>query len=396
MAVLKSLRKKLDIALGLFEANPPDSWGCSYWVDPDDLHSDSNSMQRLSLPKFKQVDSFDNRGSRSWTSQTLIRISGLELLGSGNFSTVHLGWLEHDAISTQYVAVKKPKVLSPNEILEEIMITNSVGHHRNVMKAFGLLRSGNPYMFATALILEYVEGSFSPMEWLERQEDSTQRLKDTCFILSDVASGLKHLHSALVPVVHRDMWSDNVLLTVNIDTDELCCAKVSDFGTARLTDITSPSGFPAAKIDMCHVEGLQMKRQPTESHGLPPYYSVQSDVFQFGLLIWEISHLSTPYKHPTDLYADLPDERLLDALTRCGLRRESHHPIPQPPVDDCFEQHPIAARDLNDLHVTCLSANEQQRPRIEEVCESIQRLQSKLLNMDATRQHRGADGEGSA
>ena len=134
MAVLKSLRKKLDIALGLFEVNPPDSWGCSYWVDPDDLHSDSNSLQRLSFPKFKQVDSFDNRGSRSWTSQTLARISGLTQLGSGNFSTVHLGWLEHDAISTQYVAVKKPRVLSPNEILEEIMIINSVGHHRNVMK----------------------------------------------------------------------------------------------------------------------------------------------------------------------------------------------------------------------------------------------------------------------
>ena len=81
-----------------------------------------------------------------------------------------------------------------------------------------------------------------------------------------------------------------MLLTVNIDTDELCCAKVSDFGTARLTDITSPSGFPAAKIDMCHVEGLQMKRQPTESHGLPPYYSVQSDVFQFGELSVHTMH----------------------------------------------------------------------------------------------------------
>ena len=58
-------------------------------------------------------------------------------------------------------------------------------------------------MFATALILEYVEGSFSPRDWLERMEDSTQRLKDTCFILSDIASGLKHLHGALVPVIPR-------------------------------------------------------------------------------------------------------------------------------------------------------------------------------------------------
>ena len=75
-----------------------------------------------------------------------------------------------------------------------------------------------------------------------------------------------------------------MLLTVNIETDELCCAKISDFGTARLTDITSPKGFPAVKIDVDHVEGLQMRRHPTESHGLPPYYSVQSDVFQFGNL----------------------------------------------------------------------------------------------------------------
>ena len=63
---------------------------------------------------------------------------------------------------------------------------------------------------------------------------------------------------------------------------------------------------------------------------------------------------------------------------------------------ECFEQHPIAACDLNDLHVTCLSVNEQHRPHIKEVCESIQRLQSKLLNMDAARHYRGANGEESA
>lgn len=145
-------------------------------------------------------------------------------------------------------------------------------------------------------------GAVTPREWLLGQDDPKVRLKAACRILANVAAGLAHLHRALLPVridwrslhgersadlqvVHRDIWSQNVLLSVDPNGSQLQTAKLADFGTARWADSLSAEGFPAFFEDPCQVansEPLQLSRMPSEHHGLPPHYSTCSDCFQFG------------------------------------------------------------------------------------------------------------------
>ena len=47
-------------------------------------------------------------------------------------------------------------------------------------------------------------------------------------ILLGIAQGLQYLHSLDPPMIHRDLTTNNVLLTDNL------CAKIADLGTSKL------------------------------------------------------------------------------------------------------------------------------------------------------------------
>ena len=92
-------------------------------------------------------------------------------------------------------------------------------------------------------------------------------------ILHDVALGLHYLHSQQSPVVHRDLSSNNVLLTSNMR------AKISDLGVARIlnlspqkiTHLTKAPGTPAF--------------MPPEVMVANPKYDTSMDVFSYGILM---------------------------------------------------------------------------------------------------------------
>ena len=92
-------------------------------------------------------------------------------------------------------------------------------------------------------------------------------------ILHDVALGLYYLHHQTPPIIHRDLCSNNVLLTANMT------AKISDLGVARILNLTP----------------LQVSRM-TQNHGTPAYmppevmvgnpkYDTSVDEFSYGILM---------------------------------------------------------------------------------------------------------------
>jgi serine/threonine protein kinase len=92
-------------------------------------------------------------------------------------------------------------------------------------------------------------------------------------ILHDVALGLNYLHSQCSPIIHRDLSSNNVLLTSNMG------AKISDLGVARIlnlspqkvTYLTKAPGTPAF--------------MPPEAMIADPKYDTSIDIFSYGILM---------------------------------------------------------------------------------------------------------------
>src|SRR5688572_32042438 len=99
----------------------------------------------------------------------------------------------------------------------------------------------------------------------------------------DIASGIDFLHN--MNVVHRDLKSDNVLLTKTMEI------KLCDFGLARIKEnISTKSMFSAS-----YAIGTLPWMAP-ELFLLKPIFGRKSDIYAYGMILWEIASRNTkPY-----------------------------------------------------------------------------------------------------
>ena len=95
-------------------------------------------------------------------------------------------------------------------------------------------------------------------------------------ILHDVALGLCYLHRQTPPIIHRDLSSNNVLLTPNMS------AKISDLGVARILNLT-----PLQVSRMTETPGTPAY-MPPEVMIANPKYDTSIDEFSYGILMIHI------------------------------------------------------------------------------------------------------------
>ena len=92
-------------------------------------------------------------------------------------------------------------------------------------------------------------------------------------ILHDVALGLCYLHGQTPPIVHRDLSSNNILLTSDMT------AKISDLGVARILNLT-----PLQVSCMTQTPGTPAY-MPPEVMVANPKYDTSIDEFSYGILM---------------------------------------------------------------------------------------------------------------
>eukprot|EP01117_Protostelium_nocturnum_P005022 TRINITY_DN1814_c0_g1_i5.p1 TRINITY_DN1814_c0_g1~~TRINITY_DN1814_c0_g1_i5.p1 ORF type:complete len:1367 (+),score=346.67 TRINITY_DN1814_c0_g1_i5:84-4184(+) len=196
------------------------------------------------------------------------QLSHLEEVGSGAFGVVYRGrWRKTD------VAVKQVKREHANnnkqvsEFLKEVEILKTLRPHPNVVLLLGIV------LQPLSLVTEFCEGG-SLFRYL-RFESPTY--KEKLQIIVGIAKGMFHLHSE--KVIHRDLAARNILLTKSNEP------KVSDFGMSRIAQEDANKTYTdAAPVKWMAPEAIR--------HNI---YSTKSDVFSFGVLIWEILKVCDPW-----------------------------------------------------------------------------------------------------
>lgn len=101
----------------------------------------------------------------------------------------------------------------------------------------------------------------------------------------DVARGMNYLHHRNPPIVHRDLKSSNLLVDKNWNV------KVGDFGLSKLkhtTFLTAKSGRGTPQWMAPEV----LRNDPSNE---------KSDVFSFGVILWELMTQSIPWVHLNSL-----------------------------------------------------------------------------------------------
>ena len=167
-------------------------------------------------------------------------------------------------------------------------------------------------------------------------------------ILLEVALGLRYLHEFSPPIIHRDLSSNNVLLTTSMT------AKISDLGVAKILDV-SPGR--AAQMTQTQAPGTAAF-MPPEAMPARPKYTSKVDIFSFGVLV--VHTLSGEWPTPSGVYAEHPrDPGRMIPVNEFERRRES--------IDRISEGHPLLC-----LIEQCLSNVASRRPDAAEVVRQLQ------------------------
>ena len=163
---------------------------------------------------------------------------------------------------------------------ENIGVDNVVRKYEQECQLMSSLRHPNITQF---LGLYFLPETRLPLLVMERLETSLDDLLDNmpglplslkCSVLEDIASGLVYLHKRQPPVIHRDLTTNNVLLTSSL------VAKISDLGNSRIADMRP--GQVARTLSRLPGTLVYM---PPEALNETHRYGPSLDVFSFGHLI---------------------------------------------------------------------------------------------------------------
>ncbi|XP_068597326.1 mitogen-activated protein kinase kinase kinase 21 [Brachionichthys hirsutus] len=203
-----------------------------------------------------------------------------EIIGVGGFGKVYRGtWRD------QEVAVKAARQ-DPDED-----ITATAGGVKQEAKLFSMLQHPNIIKLEgvcleepnLCLVMEYARGGTLNRALAGR------RIPPHILVnwAVQIARGMHYLHEeAVVPIIHRDLKSSNILLLETIENDDIGrkTLKITDFGLAREWHKTT-----------------KMSAAGTYSWMAPEViksslFSKGSDVWGYGVLLWELLTGEVPYR----------------------------------------------------------------------------------------------------
>jgi len=163
--------------------------------------------------------------------------------------------------------------------------------HANLVRFFGAGRQGD----GTPFLVEELMAGGTLKGLLRGGNARALRWGTKASLAADVARGMAYMHG--LGHIHRDLKSGNVLIT------ETMQAKVADFGsvgrllTEQLADMLSSRGSVMSLGSKCDMD-------LTQGMGTPMYMSLEmlrhagyderTDVWSFGVLLWEIAAQALP------------------------------------------------------------------------------------------------------
>ena len=169
--------------------------------------------------------------------------------------------------------------------------TKSDANDSNLVRVYDAQRLGEEYVLVA---MEYVEGG----SILSRLNSGPLPLMEAVDATVGILHGLAQLHQALL--VHRDIKPANVLLSQRYGR---IWPKTTDFGSvARLTHANA--SVTASRHSALYV--------PPEGWATPSRYDVRSDLYQAGLVLFEMVHGPLPYDD--DAYLNRVAKRELQKL----------------------------------------------------------------------------------
>uniref|UniRef100_A0A672LR14 Fibroblast growth factor receptor 2 n=1 Tax=Sinocyclocheilus grahami TaxID=75366 RepID=A0A672LR14_SINGR len=243
-----------------------------------------------------------------------------------------------------------------SDLVSEMEMMKMIGRHKNIINLLGACTQDGPLYVIVEYaskgnLREYLRARRPPgMEYsydIARVSDEPLTFKDLVSCTYQVARGMEYLASQ--KCIHRDLAARNVLVT------ESNVMKIADFGLAR--DVHNIDYYKKTTNGRLPVKWMAPEAL------FDRVYTHQSDVWSFGVLMWEIFTLGgSPYPGipVEELFKLLKEGHRMDKPANCTNELDCDENLPHKvlqlrAVEICEEAHQSADCHLNGSHSLHLS-----------------------------------------
>ncbi|RGB40251.1 kinase-like domain-containing protein [Rhizophagus diaphanus] len=168
------------------------------------------------------------------------------------------------------------KIISGTEgqglVQNQVAIFKELHDWQNIIKFYGLVSEENKWY----LVTEWAEYGNLREFYTNHKDQFDLKLKLRMSL--DIARGLNFLRT--VEIVHRDIRSENILITLN--------------ETAKLANFKLSQKQNLERVRYCSPESLE--RAPNYK------YDYKCEIYSFGILLWEIAEEKIPYQDVNDIF----------------------------------------------------------------------------------------------
>ena len=216
-----------------------------------------------------------------------------DIIYFSEYSTLYRGKYFHNDI-----CIKEIKNIINLEETELDKIKNEIDislklHHKNIINTLGY--SFNHKKTKIYIISEYMKNK--SLKYFIETKKGNIPLKQKLLFIYEISLAIEYMHSRNYKILHRDIKSSNILLD-----DNLHC-KLCDFGMSKyyINDKSLKLNIDGSNNSLS--TNYQTNSQSTLFWMSPEYLcdgiiNEKSDIYSFGILIWEIFLEDTnPYKN---------------------------------------------------------------------------------------------------
>jgi len=240
-------------------------------------------------------------------------------IAEGSYGKICLGRWNDAPVALKFCRKKA----SVEDFVSEIKIMVELPPHPNVVQLYGVSLDGPQ----PVIIMEYCAGGSLDDLLFDRLDQTITNAKKI-ELVQGIARGVSHLHKH--NIVHRDLAARNILLGGNGEP------KITDFGMSRILEKADEGKTKSGVGPVCWMAPESLETMT---------YSKKSDVWTFGIVVYEIVARREPHADRDVLEAAL-------AIRDKGL-------TPNIP-DDC----PPLLRQVMEL---CWQKDPEQRPTMEAI-----------------------------